>query len=242
MLIPSADQSAERYHRRTMIFPAPDDVLPGETSDRPLAIALPRIGPEPGPSVEEAILRRRTGRDFDSEAMLPLDMIARLLVLSCGRTAVAQDLPAGYRRAIPSAGACYPVDIHVIALRVDGLAPGAYAYSASDHVLMLSRSGRFDACVARWALDQPWMAGAAAVFCLVGSLDRIKPRYASRGYRYMLFEAGHIAQNLYLLGAARGIGVQATGGFADAAFARLLALSEAELPLYHICVGPERRA
>ncbi len=75
-------------------------------------------------------------------------------------------------------------------------------------------------------------------FALVGTLDRIAPRYASRGYRYMLFEAGHIAQNLYLLGAAHGLCVQAAGGFIDAEIACMLALESGRDPLYLLAVGP----
>jgi SagB-type dehydrogenase family enzyme len=241
MLIKSDDRSAERYHAQTAILPSASDVLPGAPPDLGVVIDLPSILPAPGPSLEQAILWRRTSRDFDPQAPLGLDRLARLLVFSCGRTAIAeQGLPVPCHRAVPSAGACYPVDVHVIALRVAGLASGAYAYSADRHCLTLRHPGQFDACVARWALDQPWMAHAAAVFSLVGALGRIKPRYASRGYRYMLFEAGHIAQNLYLLGAAYGLGAQATGGFADAAFARLLALPDGAIPLYHVCVGPQR--
>jgi SagB-type dehydrogenase family enzyme len=88
------------------------------------------------------------------------------------------------------------------------------------------------------------MAGAGAVFALIGDAARIQERYGARGYRYMLFEAGHIAQNLYLLGAAHGLCVQATGGFFEDAFDRLFALDDTERHvLYLVAVGvpsPER--
>jgi nitroreductase len=88
------------------------------------------------------------------------------------------------------------------------------------------------------------MAGAGAVFALIGDPARIQQRYAARGYRYMLFEAGHVAQNLYLLGAAHEVCVQATGGFFEDAFERLFALDgTGRHVLYLVAVGvpnPER--
>ncbi len=235
----NADRLAESFHAQTAMLATAGERLPGPAPADATVVALPRIAPDPGLSVEEAIALRRTSRDFDPGRWLPLDAVARLLVLSCGETADDVDgALAGCHRAVPSAGACYPVDVHVIAQRVAGLSPGAYAYTATDHSLALRRAGRFDASVARWALDQPWMARAAVVFALVGTLARIKPRYAARGYRYMLMEAGHIAQNLYLLATARGLCVQAAGGFFDAAFARLLALDADERALYLVGVGP----
>jgi hypothetical protein len=47
----------------------------------------------------------------------------------------------------------------------------------------------------------------------VGDPLHIEERYGVPAYRYILFKARHIAQNLFLLGAAYGVCVQATGGF-----------------------------
>jgi len=128
--------------------------------------------------------------------------------------------------------------MRVIAQRVTGIEPGVYQYHVLDHALSLRRVGLFETALRRWTLDQPWMLGAAAIFALVGEMKRIAPRYSSRGYRYMLFEAGHVAQNLYLLGAQYGLCVQAIGGFADAAIGTLLCLVEGESAIYLLAVGP----
>lgn len=236
MSLPTEDCAAS-YHRRTSMLAQPGDaLLPTATPPHSdFGVALPYVKPATGPSLEQAIGRRRTERHFDPRAGLTLAELARLLVLSCGRTEGGDDAA---HRAVPSAGAAYPVDVYVIVQRVAGLPPGAYGYDAGTHRLALRRAGRFAAGLARWTLDQPWMARAATVFVLVGTLARLQPRYASRGYRYMLFEAGHVAQNLCLLGAARGLCVQPAGGFVDLAFDRLLALDDGQRSLYLLAVGP----
>src|SRR5439155_22674656 len=139
-------------------------------------------------SLEQSIMSRRTSRSFDPLTLLPLGTLARFLAFSCGLTAAGDpDGPgmSGYHRAAPSAGATYPIDVGLVALRVADIAEGSYQYDAQQHALCLVRSGWFAESIARWALNQPWLAGAGAMFALIGDPPRIQERYAARGYRYM---------------------------------------------------------
>ena len=63
-------------------------------------------------------------------------------------------------------------------------------------------------------------------------------KYADRGYRYILFEAGHCAQNINLLSLALNLGTLNLGGFFDSTLSDLLKLDEdEEVPLYCIALG-----
>jgi SagB-type dehydrogenase family enzyme len=237
---------ADEFHRRTKITPPgwvqEEQALPAAGQEPVLLwTPLPAVAISSGPSLEEAICRRHTSRTFDPRASLPAGLLARLLVLSCGRTATTCTAdgprPSGHR-AIPSAGARYPVELRLAALRVAGLGTGIYTYDPVGHSLGLIRPGAFGPLIAGWCLDQFWMAGAAVVFALVADPGRVEDRYGSRGYRYVLLEAGHIAQNLYLLGAGYGLSVQATGGFVDDALSRLFGLGDTRRHVvYVIAVG-----
>jgi SagB-type dehydrogenase family enzyme len=240
-----ADAAAEFCERTKMSL---KDWIPEEDLPPPIApgtvvarFPLPRLTVSSWPSLEQSILSRRTSRSFDPLAPLPLETLARFLAFSSGLTApmtLDRLLVAGYRRAAPSAGARYPIDVGLVALRVAHIPAGSYRYETEQHAVCLVRPGFFAESIARWALNQPWMARASAVFALVGDLARIQDQYGARGYRYMLFEAGHIAQNLYLLGAAHGVCVQATGGFFEDAFDRLFALDgTGRQVLYLVAVG-----
>jgi SagB-type dehydrogenase family enzyme len=245
------DAAAEFYEQTKILLkdwiPAeelPPPVTPGTVLAR---FPLPWPPVSGWPSLEQSIVSRRTSRSFDPLTPLPLETLARFVAFSCGLTAAMSPdglVIAGYHRAAPSAGARYPIDVGLVALRVTHIAAGSYLYDSQQHALCFVRSGWFAESIARWALNQPWMAGAGAVFALIGDAARIQERYGARGYRYMLFEAGHIAQNLYLLGAAHGLCVQATGGFFEDAFDRLFALDDTERHvLYLVAVGvpsPER--
>lgn len=202
---------------------------------------LPKVAPSKEFALEEAIEWRFTNRSFNPVVDLPLATLSRLLAFSCGLTTPfsAQGLPhLAFRRAAPTAGATYPIEVYPVVMRVAGLPAGVYHYATSDHSLEFLRAGRFGRHLAVWTLYQPYIADTSVLFVMAGFPDRIRPRYGERGYRYMLLEAGHIAQNLNLLGTAYGLGVLCNGGFVDAAISRLLGLDGVtQLPLYITAVG-----
>ena len=71
-------------------------------------------------------------------------------------------------------------------------------------------------------LGQDFLRTASAVFVLSGYFQRTRWKYHARHYRYVCWEAGHIAQNLYLAGEAAGLGVCVVGAFFDDALNDLL--------------------
>ncbi len=63
-------------------------------------------------------------------------------------------------------------------------------------------------------------------------------KYGKRGWRYICFEAGHLAQNVHLVTTASGLKSCAIGGFLDEKVIELLDLDEnSEIPLYLLSVG-----
>ena len=63
-------------------------------------------------------------------------------------------------------------------------------------------------------------------------------RYGQRGYRYILLDAGHICQNLYLAAESIGCGVCGIGAFDDDIMNETLGLDgENHFVVYAGCVG-----
>ena len=88
-------------------------------------------------------------------------------------------------------------------------------------------------------LGQPYLSGASAVVVLAAVVERSLWKYEDRGYRYLLLEAGHVAQNLNLCATGLGLGCLNLGGFFDEDVAALLRLDDDhEVVLYGIAVGP----
>lgn len=79
------------------------------------------------------------------------------------------------------------------------------------------------------------------------NLNRIELRmenlrkYKERGYRFVLLDAGHIGQNLYLMATALDLSVVSIGGFFDDDVNDLLRLDGVnESALYVIAVGQKK--
>ncbi|MFE8031721.1 SagB/ThcOx family dehydrogenase [Thiohalocapsa marina] len=182
----------------------------------------------------QAVLRgRRTVRAFAPRPIALTD-VAQLLWAAQGITS-----DRGLRTA-PSAGALYPLELHLVAGEVEGLPAGSYRYSPRHHRLRLEVPGDLRAAVAATALQQDWLAQAPALVVAGAVEARTMVKYGERGIRYVHMEVGHASQNLLLQAVASGLGGATVGAFNDARLKHLLKLPKAELPLLILAVGHPR--
>ena len=183
-------------------------------------------------SVEKAIANRRSQRDFSGETM-SLAELSHLLYYSSGITDKRHGL-----RAAPSAGATYPIEVYAIVNNVEGLTKGIYHYLIASHELELTREGDFRNEMSRAALQEMMVRQANVIFALSAVLQRTQRHYRERAQRYIFFEAGHIAQNTYLVATSLGLGACAIGAFHDDEFNRVIGLDgKDESALYLLAVG-----
>ncbi|MCD6155718.1 MAG: SagB/ThcOx family dehydrogenase, partial [Candidatus Atribacteria bacterium] len=80
-------------------------------------------------SLEEVLIKRRSVRSFAKQA-LALEEFSQLLFAAQGIT----DERRGFR-AVPSAGALYPLEIYVVVGKIEGLLEGIYRYLPRGHEL-----------------------------------------------------------------------------------------------------------
>lgn len=119
-------------------------------------------------------------------------------------------------RNVPSAGARHALETYLLINRVAGLAPGLYHFTALGHGLSLhSMEPRLADEISRACFGQETVKGCAVLFIWTAVPYRMNWRYGERGYRYLLLDAGHCCQNLYLAGEAVGCGVCAVAAFSD---------------------------
>lgn len=201
-----------------------------DASAAPVVVALPAPNLGRAGSVEDALRRRRSARSYAARPVT-LAAIAQLLWAAQGTTG-----PDG-RRSAPSAGALYPLELHLVAARVDGLAPGVYRYLPATHSLRLARDGSAAPALMHAAMDQPAVGMAGAVVVIAAVEERSARKYGVRAGRYAAFEAGAAAQNLALQAAAIGLGSVVIGAFDDVAVARTLGLAANERPVVLMPIG-----
>lgn len=187
-------------------------MIPREKESEYLGVVqLPEPKLEGLMSVEEAIYRRRSIRDYKNEP-LTLKEVGQLLWAAQGIT-----LPTTGFRSVPSAGATYPLKLYLSVKRggVVGLASGIYRYDPLAHALYLMREGDHSLELMRAALDQRWVGEAPICIVVAAEFERTTSVYGERGIRYVYMEAGHAGQNIYLQATALDLGTVAVGAFYD---------------------------
>lgn len=191
-------------------------------------VALPRPEHVGQMSVEEALARRRSVREF-SRKQLTNQQLGQLCWAAQGITH-----PDG-RRTAPSAGALYPLELYVVT------PSGLFHYQPEKHQLQVLDRRDFRENLYRAALGQDCVREAAAVFVVIGKYGRTAGKYGdARSPRYVHLEAGHTAENLLLQAVALQLGAVPVGAFDDAQVQKVLSLSSDEQPLYLIPVGHPR--
>lgn len=152
-------------------------------------------------TLEEALSKRRSIRRFSGRP-LDLDQIGQLAWAGQGIT----EKTKGFRTS-PSAGAIYPITLYF------ATAEGLFEYLPADHSLEKISATDIRSGLSAAALGQSAVAGAACDIIIAGSERKLAAKYRSRAQRYMLLEAGHIAQNILLQAASLDLGSVPIGAF-----------------------------
>jgi SagB-type dehydrogenase family enzyme len=178
-------------------------------------------------SIEKCVEKRRSVRSYKDKE-LTLGQISNILWAAQGIT----DDMRGFR-AVPSAGATYPLEIFVA--KKDGL----YRYLPGSHGLKREMDKDIRKDIANAALGQGFIAKAGMVVVITAVFERTALRYGNRAVRYVHIEVGHCAQNIHLEAIALGLGSVPVGAFNDGKLSTVLKLRDEE-PLYIVPVGYAR--
>lgn len=201
--------------------------------NQPAQIYLPPPSQKGSVSLEEAITRRRSVRDFTPES-ISQSQLSQILWVAQG----ISDTRGEYR-TVPSAGATYPLEIFAVCGRngIDGIGAGVYHYNIDSHSLTQHFKGDVRLELARAALDQEFVYEAPVDIVICAVYERTTGIYGSRGERYVHMEVGHAGQNIYLQATALGLATVAIGAFYDEQVREVLRLDEQYKPLYIMPVG-----
>lgn len=205
----SAEQILQTYPNRPM--PPSYKKIPGVTS-----IQLPAAR-RTSDGFFDTLHARRTQREF-SPAPASMENVATLLQMTWGvqgylETDYFGPLPL---KTSPSAGARHPIEVYLLALRIEGLDRGLYHYDARGHALDRISSRAEPATARAYCADQPYAADAAALFIMTAVFDRTMWKYPHpRAYRVVLLDAGHLAQTFCLAATRLGLAPFTTAALKD---------------------------
>ncbi len=201
--------------------------LPGEPRSYPgyPRVPLDRVRRRWRPSLDRALAVRRCVYP-PGTAQPSRQALSRLLLAAHGLTG-----PEG-RGPVPSAGGLQALELYLAPLADGWLPGGVYHYDRRGHHLsrVAAACGRPE-----WEARAPSLErleGGGLLWVLVGDGARVRAKYAERGLRFLLLEAGHLMQNLCLLSAGLGLTTVPLGGFFERAIAHRLALPPGDEVLY----------
>ncbi len=168
-------------------------------------------------SFEEALAKRRSVRHFTNEQLKPAQ-ISQLAWAGQGITEPVRGL-----RTAPSAGATYPIKLYFATQE------GLFVYNPEEH--SLEQTSNLDV---RGRLAT---TNAPCNILIAGSERNLAVQFRGEANKYMLLEAGHIAQSIQLQAVCLGLGSVPIGGFDARSVSRVCRLSRGLEPLLVISIG-----
>jgi SagB-type dehydrogenase family enzyme len=160
--------------------------------------------------------------------------LSRLLQTSHGITSETD------RGPVPSSGGLQALELYVAVLTPGWLATGWYHYDRRGHHLSQLSSEMDRDRLRAMVPSLERIAGGSLLWLVIGDGARVRAKYAERGLRFVLLEAGHLMQNLCLVSTSLGLGTVPLGGFFERELARQLKLLDGDEVLYvGICGEPE---
>jgi SagB-type dehydrogenase family enzyme len=213
------DEVIETLARRAKSHP-----MPAPAKRYPDASATPLPAPAKGGAFAATLRDRRTWRRFGTSPV-KLKAFSTLIHLTAGvqRWVTARGEGQVALKTSPSGGARHPIELYVVARRIDGLAPGIYHYAADRHLLehLPGVPPAFDEVLP----TQWWYRDAAALVLFTALFERTRWRYSSpRAYRAVMIEAGHVCQTFCLTATSLGLAPFCSMAIADTKIERLLGI------------------
>ncbi|MCH9680228.1 MAG: SagB/ThcOx family dehydrogenase [Deltaproteobacteria bacterium] len=199
-------------------------------------VPLPAVMPN-ARALSDVLRARRSRRELTGS--FSLAQLSSVLQLALGPTLVFESDPEKITqawRAWPSAGGLFPIDTYVIVRNVEGVDEGLYHYNVSTVALERLPSRAAAEILEDGFFWQQWVTTAAATILLVASFERTQAKYGERGYRLVMLDAGHAAQNVLLVAEQQGISACGVGGFCDDSLAADLDVDGVEEAVVHSLV------
>jgi SagB-type dehydrogenase family enzyme len=230
------------------LFPFYNDVVESihfKSYPRFKKIQLQSTFPKRRLSIQQTILNSPPIGQFGAKK-IALNEISELIFHSAGiidkEKGESEEAWNRSRRSYPSSGARYPLETYVVLLRSSGIEPGIYHYNVKHNTLELISQGDYTNQIIHATHNQKGITDASMIVLLSAVFKRTEIKYGDRGYRYVLLEAGHLAQSIYLIANSMNLYCYPCGEFFDDELNELLDLDGTyESVIYMVVVGAKHQ-
>lgn len=171
------------------------------------------------------LLSKRTSQEKSVLANV-LTLPTLSYILQCGYGLQNQSEERKENRTVPSGGKRYPLEVYVFLFsQVDTCKPGIYHYSVKNHTLEPVVLQDFSEEDIMLLMPFGWTKKPWGFICITSIFERSIEKYGSRGYRYVLLEAGHVAQNMLLAATENNLSMLPNAGSNEVTIENRIGLS-----------------
>jgi len=182
----------------------------------------------------DLLYQRQSCRTFSGRPVQK-EMLSTLLLYSCGILNRKEDIVS--TRAYPSGGGRFPLEVYPVVFSGSESVPsGIYHYNVKDHALDVLWQRPFSPQDIKDLFVYEWVQDASLLLVITAVFWRNQIKYGERGYRYIVLEAGHLGENVYLTAGALGLRCCAMGGSFDEKIECLLDIDGTTESLIHSVV------
>lgn len=162
---------------------------------------------------QELTMGRESRRKYGEDKLTVTELSYLLWATQGVRRMAGHKNPVTFRN-VPSAGSRHPLETYLFLDKVEGVHPGIYHYLPRNHELELWEDRHdYQEELARALGGQPFAAQAPVVFVWSAIPYRTEWRYGRMASKYILIDAGHVCQSLYMACQSVGLGTCAIGAY-----------------------------
>jgi SagB-type dehydrogenase family enzyme len=170
-------------------------------------------------SLQEALRIRQSKSSGNPKIPLTLQEVGTLFGLSLRKR------PNAMNRNYPSGGGLYPIETYLISSALEDDTPAVYHYDPTMHALerLWDLPQTF---VMKDIAKRPESLSISSMIVFTSVWKRSGAKYGDLAYLHSLLEAGHMSENILLVGGALGLQSRPYAGFSDTLVSQLLDLNE----------------
>jgi SagB-type dehydrogenase family enzyme len=185
--------------------------------------------------IDTIIKRSSYNSKVDKIHNLTKDMLSTIF-LSSAIVNEGIDIKYSSKRAYPSGGARYPLELYIIIFKSETIKKGLYHYNVKSHALEymweISKKEVYT------VFKQDFSTKCSGVIIITSVMNRSSIKYGERAYIFSHIEAGHVGQNIYLLSESIGLKCRPFGLFDNKKMLEILDIhNEEELIIYPIAIA-----
>lgn len=160
---------------------------------------------------------RQSLRHHDSERPIMVEQLGEFLYRTARIRALHQAEQGLYEyssRPYPNGGACYELELYVVARACTGLCPGLYHYDPREHQLarLAGHANTVDVLLQEASYATAEQSMPQVLIILAARFQRVAWKYEAMAYALILKNVGVLYQTMYLVATAMGLAACALGG------------------------------